>query len=179
MQATNAKIVVLSMISNASSGLDNQFDLTTTVDINDKQLADVENQLGNNVSGVSSTSAAADLNKMLASYNTMMLKIKNVATTLKYRHKGDPTIGIVRPISSLSSVEKNMIKVMNQIFIQCQLISRECENLGSDSTGNLDTGKFSIVCEEHVRCSPAGKPASIRELENVITRNNANTGKTQ
>ena len=46
------------MIPNTSSCLENNLGLITTVDPTEKHVADTENQLGNGVSGVSSTSTA-------------------------------------------------------------------------------------------------------------------------
>ena len=37
--------------------------------------------------------------------------------------------------------------------------------------------KFSVAFEEHDRCSPTGKPTSIREIEMAIKHKNSNTGK--
>ena len=94
----------------------------------------------------------------------MMHKVKHIAAMLKHWFEGDPTIGLVRPIYTLSSVEKNIIKGVNQRFSQCQLITREYENIDGDSKGNPDTGNFSVACEEYIHCSSTGKPASIREI---------------
>ena len=77
------------------------------------RVADVETHLGNEISSVSRTSTAANAKK-IASDNIVMPKVKNVAATLKYWHKVDPTMGLKRPISVLSSVEKNTIEGMNQ-----------------------------------------------------------------
>ena len=57
-QVISAKKIESSMISNASSCIENQLNLTTTVDLTEKQLTGVENQFGNNVSGMSRPSTA-------------------------------------------------------------------------------------------------------------------------
>ena len=81
----------------------------------------------------------------------MLHNIKNFDTTLKCWCKGDPIIGFVTPMFALLSVEKNSIKCMKQRFSRCQLITREKENLGSNSSGNPDTSVFSVACEEFIR----------------------------
>ena len=83
----------------------------------------------------------------------------------------------MRPISVLSSVDKNTIKVMNQRCSQYQLLAREFENLGGDSNSNPDADKFLVAYKDHIRCSQEEKPASFSELEKSIKRENSNSGK--
>ena len=112
VKAVSAKIVASSMVPNASSEIENQLDLATTVDLTEKHVAEAENQLGNAASSGLSTSTTANCSKILVSDNIMISKVKIVAIIIKYRCKCDPTIGLVRHISVLSSVDKTPLKAL-------------------------------------------------------------------
>ena len=68
-------------------------------------MTDVYNQLGNDYRGNLSASVT-NSKKCVVSDKMMTLKVKKVATMIEYWCKGDPTIGLVIPIFTLSSAKK-------------------------------------------------------------------------